>query len=138
MVDSSVNTKKEKALAGRMDKLGVRAVDLRETFVRGAGRGGQKINKTSSCVQLLHLPTGLMVKCQQTRSRELNRFLARRELCEKIEEKVLGAQSARRQAAEKIRRQKRRRSRRQRALMLEAKHLRSLKKQARRSVLSEA
>lgn len=129
-----VNPGKEKALRARLARLGIRASELRETFIRGAGKGGQKINKTSSCVQLLHAPSGIQIKCQQTRSRELNRFLARRELCERIEEKIYGEQSARQQAIEKIRRQKRRRSRRQRAAMLAAKHLRSLKKQARRPV----
>lgn len=134
MTGSTVNPNKEKVLSERMNKLGIREGDLREIFIRGSGRGGQKINKTSSCVQLLHLPTGFQIKCQQTRSRALNRFLARRELCEKIAERIYGEQSARRQAAEKIRRQKRRRSRRQRAAMLEAKYLHSLKKQSRRPV----
>ncbi|MDP2933263.1 MAG: peptide chain release factor-like protein [bacterium] len=126
-----VNANKEKMLLERMTRLGIREGDLREIFIRGSGRGGQKINKTSSCVQLLHVPTGIQVKCQPTRRRALNRFLARRKLCDKIAERIYGEQSARRQAAEKIRRQKRRRSRRQRAAMLEAKYLHSLKKQRR-------
>jgi len=125
---------KEKALLERMAGLSIRESDIREDFIRGSGRGGQKINKTSSCVNLLHAPTGIQVKCQQTRQRALNRFLARRELCEKIAEKTYGEKTARRQAAEKIRRQKRRRSRRARVAMLEAKHQQSLKKQSRRSV----
>ncbi|MFC1453716.1 peptide chain release factor family protein [Verrucomicrobiota bacterium] len=125
---------KEKALLKRMAGLGIRESDIREDFIRGSGSGGQKINKTSSCVNLLHAPTGIQVKCQQTRQRVLNRFLARRELCEKIAEKTYGEKTARRQADEKIRRQKRRRSRRQRAKVLEAKHLHSLKKQSRRTV----
>ena len=133
-----VSPDKEKALLERMIKLGIRETDLREDFIRGSGHGGQKLNKTSSCVNLFHTPTGFHVKCQQTRQRALNRFLARRELCEKIEEKIYGEQSARRQAAEKIRRQKRRRSRRQRAAILEAKHLHSLKKQSRQQVDCEA
>ena len=132
MAESMVNPAKENALSKRMARFGIRESDLREIFIRGSGRGGQKINKTSSCVQLLHAPTGIQVKCQQTRSRALNRFLARRELCEKIAERIYGEQSARQQAAEKIRRQKRRRSRRARAVMLDAKHLHALKKQKRR------
>jgi protein subunit release factor B len=135
---SMVNTAKILALCQRMNKLGIREADIREDFIRGSGRGGQKINKTSSCVQLLHLPSGIQIKCQQTRMRELNRFLARRELCARLEERLLGAQSARQQEIEKIRRQKRRRSRRQRAAMLEAKHRHSLKKQMRRPVDIEA
>ena len=101
MTESIVNANKEKMLLERMVKLGIRDSDLREAFIRGSGRGGQKINKTSSCVQLLHLPTGIQVKCQQTRSRALNRFLARRELCEKIADRVYGEQSARQQEIEK-------------------------------------
>lgn len=134
MTDTMLDAAKEHRLAEKMLRLGIREGDLREIFIRGSGSGGQKINKTSSCVQLLHAPSGTLVKCQATRSRALNRFLARRELCERIEEKVLGAQSARRQEFEKIRRQKRRRSRRARAAMLEAKYRHSLKKQARRTV----
>jgi len=126
-----VTPAKEKALLEWMAKLGVREADLHEDFIRGSGKGGQKINKTSSCVNLLHAPTGIQIKCQQTRLRSLNRFLARRELCEKIAERIYGEQSARQQEFEKIRRQKRRRSRRQRQRMLEGKHLHSLKKQMR-------
>ena len=114
-----------------MARLGIRESDLREDFIRGSGHGGQKINKTSSCVNIFHAPSGFQVKCQATRQRALNRFLARRELCDRIEEKKLGEQSARRQEYEKIRRQKRRRSRRQRQRILEGKHLHSLKKQMR-------
>ncbi|MDO9541472.1 MAG: peptide chain release factor-like protein [Kiritimatiellia bacterium] len=134
MTESIVNPAKEKALQECMARLGIRDGDLREIFIRGSGRGGQKINKTSSCVQLLHHPTGIQVKCQQTRSRALNRFLARRALYEKIAERIDGAQSARRQATEKIRRQKRRCSRRQRQKILEGKHFQALKKQSRGSV----
>jgi len=129
-----VGPDKEKALLQRMARLGIREGDLREDFIRGSGHGGQKINKTSSCVNLVHAPSGIRIKCQATRQRALNRFLARRELCERVEEKILGAQSARRQEFEKIRRQKRRRGRRQRGAMLEAKYQHSLKKQSRRTV----
>ena len=112
----------------RMGQAGVREEDLREQFVLGAGRGGQKLNKSSTCVHLKHLPSGLVVKCQRTRSRELNRFLARRELCERLLERAADAQSRRRAEAERVRRQKRRRSRRQRRRMLEQKRLLSQKK----------
>jgi protein subunit release factor B len=97
-----------------MEELGIFETDLVERFIRGSGHGGQKINKTSSCVYLQHVPTGLEVKCQAERSRAMNRFIARRELCDQLEEIQLGEKSARRQEMEKIRRQKRRRSRRQR------------------------
>jgi len=132
MSDVYVTTEKKQALDGRMAKLGVREQDLVEKFILGAGSGGQKLNKTSSCVHLLHSVSGIEIKCQRERSRELNRFLARRELCDRIEEKILGQKSARQQAVEKIRRQKRRRSRRQKERMLNDKRLHSAKKQSRR------
>ena len=135
MTDTMLDAAKEHRLAEKMLRLGIREGDLREIFIRGSGSGGQKINKTSSCVQLLHAPSGTLVKCQATRSRALNRFLARRELCERIEEKVLGAQSARRQEFEKIRRQKRRRSRRAKQRMLADKSHHAAKKEARRPVI---
>jgi len=67
-----------------MKQLGIDEDDLIEKFILGSGKGGQKVNKTSSCVYLKHLPTGIEVKCQQGRSRELNRYVARYELCEKF------------------------------------------------------
>jgi protein subunit release factor B len=102
-----------------------------EHFIRGSGKGGQKINKTSSCVQLVHRPSGIEIRCQQTRSQADNRYWARRELCDRIEENLLGEKSARQQAAEKIRRQKRRRSRRAKARMLDAKTRQGEKKKMR-------
>jgi protein subunit release factor B len=109
------------SLRERMARLSIRDTDLEEHFIKGSGSGGQKINKTSSCVYLRHLPTGIEVKCQRERSQAMNRFLARRELCERIEAKQRGEASARRQEFEKIRRQKRRRSRRAKARMLDDK-----------------
>lgn len=94
-----------------MEVLGIRESDLEEKFILGSGKGGQKINKTASCVQLTHPPTGLVIKCQKDRSREMNRFLARRELCRKLEEQLTGT-SREAQQAEKIRKQKQRRRRR--------------------------
>lgn len=127
-----ISPAKQEALKKRMLELGIDEADLEESFVRGAGSGGQKINKTSSCVYLLHRPSGIEIKCQKDRSQAANRFFARRELCEKLAEKIEGEKSARRQKAEKIRRQKRRRSRRAKERMLEQKHKRSEKKQLRR------
>ncbi len=109
-----IGQEKREALKRRMEKLGILEMDLTEKFIRGSGHGGQKMNKTSSCVYLRHRPTGLEVKCQAERSRAMNRFIARRELCDQMEEIQLGEKSARQQQIEKIRRQKRRRSRRQR------------------------
>ncbi|MBP7829424.1 MAG: peptide chain release factor-like protein [Kiritimatiellae bacterium] len=122
---------KSDQLSLRMAKLGVRESDLDEQFIRGSGPGGQKINKTSSTVWLRHRPSGIEIKCGRERSQALNRYLARRELCDRLEEKILGAKSARQQAIEKIRRQKRRRSRRQKERMLADKRHHSAIKQAR-------
>ena len=117
-----------------MERVGVSESDISEKFILGSGKGGQKVNKTASCVQLIHASSGIKIKCQRGRSRELNRYYARKELCEQLEEMKLGALSRRRQAAEKIRRQKRRRSRRQKEKMLQAKHHQSEKKVRRRAV----
>ena len=111
--------------------------DLDESFILGGGPGGQKTNKTSNVVRLSHGPSAISVRCGETRSRETNRWLARRMLAEAILERERGRKSAARQAAEKIRRQKRRRSRRQKQRMLDDKHARSAKKQSRRKVDAE-
>ena len=107
--------KKIEALHQQMDVLGVKEEDLIEKFILGSGKGGQKMNKTSSCVYIQHKLTGLQVKCQATRSREINRFLARRELCLLLEEQQLGIHSKRQQKIAKVRRQKRKRARRAQA-----------------------
>jgi len=132
MAEFPVGPDKQKALETRMAALGLREEDLEETFVRSSGPGGQNVNKVSSCVQLVHLPTGTTVRCSESRSQALNRFLARQRLVERIEEERLGQASARQQAIEKIRRQKRKRSKRARERMLEGKHRRSEVKEARR------
>ena len=124
-------------LQKRMEALGILEQDLDEHFIRGSGSGGQKINKTSSCVQLIHRPSGIEIRCQQTRSQADNRYWARRELCDRIEEKKLGEKSAKQQAIEKIRRQKRRRSRRAKARMLDAKTKQGTKKKLRGRIRSD-
>lgn len=119
------------ALEERMEKLGVREDDLREQFVLGSGPGGQKINKTASCVRLLHQPSGVEVKCQEGRSREANRELARQRLCEIIEAEA--REKRRRQARQRARKRyaKRKESRAQRAKRLQLKKIRSEKKKLR-------
>ena len=117
-----------------MAALGLRVEDLDELFVRSGGTGGQNVNKVATCVMLVHRPSGLQVKCQEQRSQAMNRFLARRLLCEKLDTKLRGAASAAEQARERIRRQKRRRSRRAKEKMLEGKRARSATKAARRPV----
>jgi len=128
-----VSLEKEQQMAQRMASLGVRESDLEETFVKSGGHGGQNVNKLATCVMLVHRPTGLQVKCQATRQQGLNRFLARRLLLDKIEEKQTGQIAAQRARIEKIRRQKRKRSRRAKARMLADKSHHADKKAARRA-----
>ena len=129
-----VSLEKESQLAARMAALGVRESDLEETFVRSGGHGGQNVNKTATCVMLLHRPSGVQVKCQTTRQQGLNRFLARRLLLDKIEAKQKGRADAERERIEKIRRQKRRRSRRSKERMLADKSHQAAKKEFRRPI----
>lgn len=116
-----VKKEKEEQLKKRMEDLGIFEQDLIEKFILGSGKGGQKVNKSSTCVYLKHLPTELEVKCQMDRSREMNRFLARRELCDKLEAIVNKEACRKIQEAEKIRRQKKRRSRKQKEKMVDEK-----------------
>lgn len=134
----SVSETKEKALRAKMEALNVREEDIQESFIRSGGKGGQHVNKTSTCVYLKHLPTGIEVKCQQERSQTLNRYLARALLIGKIEQLVKGAESEEIKRIEKIRRQKRKRSRRAKEKMLADKSKVSEKKRLRSSRLNES
>ena len=121
MAGPSLKLATRERLNNRMAKLGILENDFREKFILGSGKGGQKVNKTSSCVSLKHIPTGIEVKCQRSRSQDLNRYYARCDICERFEEKILGEKTEKRQKQEKIRRQKRRRSRRAKGKMLDDK-----------------
>lgn len=121
-------------ISALMEEADVYEEDLKESFILGSGPGGQKTNKTSNVVRLSHEPSGLMVRCGETRSRETNRWLARRMLAELILEREHKRKSAARQAREKIRRQKRRRSRRQKQKMLADKRAHAEIKAMRRRV----
>ena len=127
----SVSAGKEKALVERMEALHIHEEDIAETFIRSSGKGGQHVNKTSTCVYLKHILTGIEVKCQQERSQSLNRYRARILLMNKIEQLVKGKESAEVQRIEKLRRQKRKRSKRAKEKMLADKKLVSEKKKLR-------
>ena len=107
-----VSQEKEHALEARLQALEIHEADLDETFIRSSGPGGQHVNKTSTCVRLVHRPTGLSVKVQNSRSQGLNRFLARRLLADRIEQQLRGEGSTQSRQHAKIRRQKERRARR--------------------------
>jgi peptide chain release factor len=111
MLTFPVSEEKNRWLRERMAALGVREEDLEESFIRSSGKGGQHVNKTSTCVRIRHLPTGVEVKCMEDRSQSLNRFLARRELLEKVALQM-GQATPASAAQEKARRQKARRKRR--------------------------
>ena len=109
------------SLRARFVSLGVRPEEVDERFVRGTGAGGQKINKTSSTVSLRHAPTGIEVRCQRERSQTVNRLLAWIELAEKLEWQKQSAINQAQAARELVRRQKRQKSRGQKARMIEGK-----------------
>lgn len=129
-----VSQAKEKALREKMESLNIREEDIEESFVRSGGHGGQNVNKTSTCVYLKHVPTGIEVKFQKERSQALNRYHARVLLAGKIEQKIRGEESEEIKRIEKIRRQKRKRSKRAKEKMLADKAVMSEKKKMRAPV----
>lgn len=117
----------------KAEELDIRAEDIEESFVRGSGKGGQKINKTSSCVVLRHVPTGVEVRCQSYREQSKNRLSAYKRLIRKVEKLVRGAESDEAKRIFKLRKQKKRRSRRAKEKMLEEKRRRGEIKKTRKS-----
>ncbi|MGO8988412.1 MAG: peptide chain release factor family protein [bacterium] len=113
MILFPVSEKKNRWLDERMEALGIHEKDIEEKFIRSSGKGGQKVNKTSTCVYLKHLPTGIEVKSMRERNQSLNRFLARRELVMRIE-KLSGQLTREKLMVEKARRQKSKRRKRAR------------------------
>ena len=132
-----VSPDKLSQLQQRMTAMGVNEAEIEETFVRSGGAGGQKVNKSSSCVMLLHRPTGLRVKSQTTRHQAMNRFLARELLLDKIERMRKGHIEAERARVEKIRRQKLKRSSRAKQRMLADKARHGDKKRLRGAVTTD-
>ena len=115
----------------RLRKLGLKTKDINEKFIRSGGPGGQKVNKTSSCVYLKHNPTGIEIKMSRERSQSLNRFLAWRLLTEKLEARILKIKSEKQKKIAKIKRQKRKRSKRAKEKILQQKKITSKKKRSR-------
>ena len=113
-MDFGITTKKAEELRSRMAAVGLREEDIEEQFVRSSGPGGQRVNKTASCVVLTHVPSGTSVKMQKERSQRLNRYYARKRLCELLEERTLGSDSETASERARIRKQKERRKRRSR------------------------
>ena len=124
---------RDKRLETRMESLGIQEEDLLEKFILGSGKGGQKVNKTSSCVYIKHIPTEIEIKCQHERSRDLNRYRARQMLCDKIEEILFKENSKKQKLIDKIRRQKKRRSKKAKEKVLKEKRERSVTKQLRKN-----
>jgi protein subunit release factor B len=113
MMKFPVSEEKNRWLQERMESLGIHENDIEENFIRSSGSGGQKINKTSTCVFLKHIPTGIEIKYMKERNQSLNRFLARRELIKRIE-KLSGQLTPEDIKIEKTKRQKLKRRKRSR------------------------
>ncbi|MBI5417715.1 peptide chain release factor-like protein [Candidatus Poribacteria bacterium] len=126
------NSEKEKYLKKRMEELKISEKDIIEKFIRSQGKGGQNVNKISTCVSLEHIPTGIKIKMQEERGQSLNRYLARCLLIKKIENKILKENQEKKQLIEKIKRQKRKKPKNIKEKILKDKKIQSTKKKLRK------
>lgn len=126
-----ISKDKWEKLAEWMSSLQINEAELIEKFILGSGKGGQKLHKTASTVYLKHLPSGLEIKCQYSRSREDNRYFARERLCEKLHSMLREEKTKTQQHIEKMKRQKKRRTRRSKQKMLDDKSYRGQLKKLR-------
>ena len=129
-----VSIGKLKELYKKMRTMNIFEKDIHEDFVRSSGRGGQNVNKVSTCVVLYHQPTGIRVKSQQERTQGLNRYIARCRLLKIIMQKQIARQQKYVHDREKRRRQKRIRPYALKEKILEGKHRQTQKKQLRAKI----